>query len=300
MAIYGQFNNRGPQVGAQERYAARFSANNGDPGGANNVSPTAYKPGMPASSPSQPQAPTNPQTFMSDYAIRQGGQRPELARYVAPQLDVTGNPVGRDVGGYSYNVPNSFGHGGLNRQYPGHGGSVFNPYNQPRQRGGGGMQDILARIRGRLQQEPTGMPRTQQPGANDNMGVMGGGAGYWGPGGLHEDQQRRANDYARQQQLNNPDVFGQADYAAMFAQMSGQMPQGGPGTMQPFNSGMGPQAPGPFNSGYGPQAPQPTSFKPGMPAPVPAQVNRPITIGGPSASNPGFRDPVNNPVPGGT
>ena len=88
-------NARGPQERAQANYQASNTANNGNPGGASN---TSFAGG---GNPARPQ--------FSDYALRNGGQRPELSRYVAPQLDEFGNPVARDRGGYSYNLPNSAG-----------------------------------------------------------------------------------------------------------------------------------------------------------------------------------------------
>jgi hypothetical protein len=93
---------RGPQEQAQQNVHSRMSPNNGNPGGAHN---TSFAPHL-----------TNPEgrsgamaPMFSDYAIRNGGQRPELARYVAPQLDAAGNPVRRDQGGYAYNLPNAAG-----------------------------------------------------------------------------------------------------------------------------------------------------------------------------------------------
>lgn len=274
MAIYGQFNNyRGPQQDAQAEYAQVHIANNGNPNGANNTAPTSHKPGQ-----GNAPAPLNPQSFMSDYAIRQGGQRPELARYVAPQLDLAGNPVERDRGGYSYNAPNSFGNGGVNARFRPFGRSHFNPFSQ--QPGGGGMQGIMAQIRQRLQQEPTGMPRfgnqprggmPLSPGSGNNMGIM--------PVDPRMPDGSSWNDIPREEQLRRNEEYWQSRGGRPqdpFAALFGGQPQSGPGTMQPFNSGYGPPAPVP---------PIPAQFKPGQ--------------FGPPSTNPGFRDPVNNPVPGG-
>jgi hypothetical protein len=240
MAIYGQFNNyRGPQQDAQAEYAQVHIANNGNPNGANNVSPTSYKPGS-----GNAPAPINPQSFMSDYAIRQGGQRPELARYVAPQLDPMGNPVPRDMGGYSYNAPNSFGNGGVNARFRPFGRSQFNPNSQQP----GGLQGIMAQIRQRLQREPTGMPRfgqQDQPWANDSRAPT-------------------QQELIQMRQNNDP----------RFEHYAG----GGLPVSQPVQGLAVPS--NPFNSGMGPPAPVPTSYKPGMtapplaakpPAPVPSE-----------------------------
>lgn len=103
------------QANAQRNAHGVLNVNNGNPGGAHNTAP------------SNAGIPMNAQSFMSDYAIRQGGQSPELARYRPPQYDLNGNSVGGDVGGYSYNLPNAYGNGGINPMYPGGQRSAFNP-----------------------------------------------------------------------------------------------------------------------------------------------------------------------------
>lgn len=93
------FGYRGPQSQAQNDLQSRTTTANGNPGGANNTS--FVRPDMGGY--------YGGNGGMSDYAIRNGGQRPDLARYVAPQLDANGNPVRRDQGGYAYNLPNAAG-----------------------------------------------------------------------------------------------------------------------------------------------------------------------------------------------
>jgi hypothetical protein len=134
---------RGPQRTAQGTFNSMARPNNGNPGGVNNTSfGDAY---INPEGRSGAMAPT-----FSDYAIRNGGQRPELARYVAPQLDGNGNPVRRDQGGYAYNLPNAagpfpgynnFGQGPryqspfsrMYNQSPGYGGMMFSQQSpQPR------------------------------------------------------------------------------------------------------------------------------------------------------------------------
>lgn len=167
MALYGQYepNFRGPQGAAQERFHRLRNPNNGNPGGANNVSPS------PSSNNEAPSL--NPQSLVSDYAIRHGGQRPELARYVAPQLDAAGNPVPRDIGGYAYNLPNAAGNGGINPMFYRPMQSVFNPFN------GGG--DIAERMRQLIQRNPSGLPVSGQRPPNSAPGL---GNGLQAPPGL--------------------------------------------------------------------------------------------------------------------
>lgn len=303
MAFLGDPNNSNPGQGVQRRaqqfYQERETSPNGNPGTANNTSfNQQYKPGQ------SPSPGGGPNTAISDYAIRNGGQQPFLSRYVAPQLDMAGNPVQRDQGGYAYNLPNAAGpypefaqNYGRMPQF----NSPFNPNSQ------------MARMQAAFQQfRNRGNTR---PGQGGGMPQGGHSGGYATPlGSSYEDYQRnwrradrdpnmmgdmsmqpgRDTPYSREQweerrrahqqlgenneyavhranaQMNNPGAYGEpnrAELDRMFSQLFGQAQAPnfqGPG------AGMNP-----FNSGMGPQPPRPNSFKPGQYSKPPAFMPNP-------------------------